>query len=172
MKHNIQEINQKNKKCLKSIRIKPIWINGECPINIQFEDEFFITGIKLNNPKNSRICYECIFQLYQTINQLKNKQILFKEITCSYCQEIVDKKNSITFLAAYENTWEIGKVMVQYSRMKKKFDEPQDALKLRIKLERMLEKETPDYDKILTGLKTALKMYKRCSKLNRSLNVF
>ena len=172
MKHNLQENNRKNTKCLKSIRIKPIWINGKCPINIQFDDEFFITGFELKNPKNSRICYECIFQLYQSINQLKTEQALFKEITCSYCQEIVDKKNSITFLAAYVNTWEIGKVLVQYSRMKKKFDEPADALKLRMKLERMLEKEKVDYEKILAGLKTALKMYKRCSKLNRPLNVF
>ncbi|MFW9922851.1 MAG: hypothetical protein ACFFDW_06125 [Candidatus Thorarchaeota archaeon] len=148
---------------MKPIRVKPIEIIGECPLTISFCDEFYVEGTEIRNPRNSTLCLLSITHLYEGIWAIQGNQALIMHCSCPGCIKDLNKENRVSFMLGFEENWIVGEIINKYNKLLKKYKEPEDAKKLRLKAEAFLIGEKKDLEKALQGLKTALKMYKKCS---------
>ena len=156
---------------MKTIRVKPVEIIGECPIGISFKDEFLIEGIEIKNPKKSKICFLAISHLYYGIWGIQNNQVLINHSTCPGCINNLESENRISFLMAFPENWKLGEKITKYNEIIQQIEESEVAKKLRLKAEAHLIGEKMNYDLALKGIKMATKIIKSCNHKEPKIQV-
>jgi hypothetical protein len=118
---------------MRIISVKPVEIVGTCPAGLKLTDQFQITGMSLNNPGNSTICFLAIshIPIGQGIWQIQNGERFFSHVTCPGCTGDVGCENRVVFLLGHTDKWELCQTISEYMNLRKKHGEPESASKLR-----------------------------------------
>jgi len=118
---------------MKSINIKPVEIIGSCPAGLTPTDEFQFVGMRLENVKNSNICFLALSQIPigQGIWQVQSEERVFSHVTCPGCIADLEQENRVVFLLGHADKWELCQSISEYLRLSKKYEESELALKLK-----------------------------------------
>lgn len=115
------------------INIKPVEIIGSCPAGLTLADDFQLTGMRLENPKNSSICFLALSQvpIGQGIWQLQSEERFFSHVTCPGCTADLEQENRVVFLLGHADKWELCQSISEYLRLSRKYEESELAVKLK-----------------------------------------
>ena len=118
---------------MKTINIKPVQVIGSCPAGLTLADEFQFVGMRLQNPKNSSICFLAVSQipLGQGIWQVQSEERFFSHVTCPGCIANLEQENRVVFLLGHADKWELCQLISEYLRLSKKYEESELAVKLK-----------------------------------------
>ncbi len=116
---------------MNTIKIKPVEIIGACPISLTFQDEFQIEGMRLKNPRGSRICFALIGQLPISTWQLQCGSRFFAHVSCPGCTTDLEDENRVVFLLGHADKWSLAQTISEYLRLSKLHGEPENALALK-----------------------------------------
>ena len=118
---------------MKTINIKPVEIIGSCPAGLTPTDEFQFVGMRLQNVKNSNICFLALSQIPigQGIWQVQSKERFFSHVTCPGCIADLEQENRVVFLLGHADKWELCQSISEYLRLSKKYEESELAVKLK-----------------------------------------
>ena len=118
---------------MKTINIKPVQVIGSCPAGLTLADEFQFAGMRLENPKNSSICFLAVSQIPigQGIWQVQSEERFFSHVTCPGCIADLEQENRVVFLLGHADKWELCQSISEYLRLSKKYEESDLAVKLK-----------------------------------------
>ena len=117
---------------MQIIKIKPVEIIGACRAGITIEDEFQITGMRLENPKQSNICLLALSFLPPTVTQLQRENRCLAHISCPDCISSLEQENCVTFLLGHADKWEFCQLFSEYQALCDECtEEPESAKQLR-----------------------------------------
>jgi hypothetical protein len=110
---------------MKTIKIKPVQVIGNCPVGLTLADEFLIEGLRLENPNESRICFLSISQLPigQGIWQLQSEERFFSHVSCPGCTLHPDQENRVVFLLGHADKWKLCQLISEYLALSKQYGE-------------------------------------------------
>ncbi|MFQ5575412.1 MAG: tetratricopeptide repeat protein [Anaerolineae bacterium] len=116
---------------MNTITIKPVEITGNCRANLTPDDEFYITGMALENPCQSRLCYLALGHFPPIIAQLQQGSQFYAHAACPDCLSRPDRENCVTFLLGHADKWELCRAISDYHRLRRRYPEPETARHLR-----------------------------------------
>ena len=92
--------------------------------------------------------------------------------TCPGCINDLNNENRVSYQLAFDENWKLGEVITKYYKLLKIHEEPKDAKKLRLLTEKYLIEPKIDYEFALRGMKTALKIFIKCTGAKPKVRVF
>jgi hypothetical protein len=137
------------------INIRPVEIIGECPAGLSLEDEFWIEGLRVENPKGSNLCFLALSHIPLMVWQLQSGSRFFAHASCPGCITRLDRENRVVFLLGHSDKWELCKVISEYRRLCRERGESERARQLRS--EAMEYQNRGEYDKALEKMRAALR---------------
>ena len=125
---------------MQTIKIKPVEMIGKCRAGITGDDEFQVTGMRLENPLQSNICLLATSFFPPTVKQLQRDHGFFAHVSCPDCVSSLETENRVTFLLGHADKWEYCKLASEYQNMCDGCpEEPELAQQLRLEASRYLE---------------------------------
>ncbi len=114
---------------MKTIIIRPVQIIGNCPANLTVDDEFQIEEMRLENPKQSSLCFLALSQLPigGGIWQLQSEERFFSHCSCPGCILQLNQENRVVFLLSHADKWQLSQIISEYLRLCKAYGEPEIA---------------------------------------------
>ena len=108
---------------MQTIKVKPVEIIGACRASLTLNDEFQIRGMRLENPRQSKLCFLALGNLPPLIEQLQAGNHFFAHGCCPDCLSRLDCENRVIFLLGHANKWELCQAIDEYRRLCSQFGE-------------------------------------------------
>lgn len=144
---------------MKTIKVKPVEIIGECQANLTLEDEFQIRGVMLENPRQSSLCLMALSHLPPIVIQLQRETRCFTHVTCPDCLGRLESENRVVFLLGHADKWELCQAISAYERLCGECEEPKLARHL--KEEALRHQNQGEYSLALHKMTAALEALKQ-----------
>jgi hypothetical protein len=113
---------------MKTIKVKPVEIIGDCRANLTLDDEFQIKGMRLENPRQSNLCFLALAHLPPVVAQLQAGNFFFAHVCCPDCVSRLECEHRVTFLLGHADKWELCQAMSEYRRLCRQVgEEPERA---------------------------------------------
>jgi hypothetical protein len=116
---------------MRTIYVKPVEIIGNCRANLTLDDEFQIIGMKLENPRQSHLCFMALGHFPSIISQLQQDNHFYAHAICPECLSHLGIENRVTFLLGHADKWELCQAISEYHRLWKQRPESEIARQLR-----------------------------------------
>jgi hypothetical protein len=148
---------------MKTINVKPVQIIGACPAALTLADEFQIEGLRLNNPRQSTICFLAVSQLPigQGIWQIQGEERFFSHVSCPGCTVALEQEKRVVFLLGHADKWELSQIISEYLRLSQHRQEPEAARRARD--EAIQHQNRGEYAEATAKMASALRELKRSS---------
>lgn len=146
---------------MKTIRVRPVRIYGCCPAGLGLDDEFEIEGMRLENPRGSRICFLAVSQLPigQGVWQLQSEDRFFSHVSCPGCIPGLERENRVVFLLGHADRWRLCQLVSEYLELSKDAGEPEAARQLAG--EAIAHQKRGEYDEAARKTELALQELRR-----------
>jgi hypothetical protein len=144
---------------MRTIKVKPVEITGECQANLTLEDEFQIRGVILENPRQSNLCLIALSHLPPIVTQLQRETRCFTHFTCPDCMSHLEPEMRVVFLLGHADKWDLCQVRSAYDRLCGECDEPE--LARRLKEEALYHQDQGEYPQALHKMTAALEALER-----------
>jgi hypothetical protein len=125
---------------MKTIKVKPVEIIGNCRANLTLADEYQIKGMNLVNPRQSNLCFMALSNLPPIIALLQSEDYFFAHCFCPDCLARLDCENRVIFLLGHADKWELCQAISEYRRLCRQYGEESE-------LARELEELALEYQK-------------------------
>ena len=102
---------------MKTIKIKPVEIIGNCRANITFDDEFQIEGMRVKSTGPCNLCFMALGNLPPIVSQLQCGNHFFAHASCPDCLSDIDHPNHVVFLLGHADKWELCQAISEYCRL-------------------------------------------------------
>jgi hypothetical protein len=139
---------------MRTIYVKPVEIIGNCRANLTLDDEFRIKGMKLENPRQSNLCFLALGHFPSIVSQLQQDNHFYAHVICPECLSHLGVENSVTFLLGHADKWELCQAISEYHRLWKQRPESEIAGQLRE--EAAQHQKQGDYTEATQKMKAAL----------------
>ena len=144
---------------MRTIKIKPVEIIGNCAAHLTLDDEFQIEGVTLKNPRQSKICLRAISYFPPIVVQLQRETRCFTHFTCPDCLSHLEPGHRVVFLLGHLDKWELCQAMSAYDRLCGECEEPEPARQLRD--EALRHQDQGEYAQALQKMTAAVEALKR-----------
>jgi hypothetical protein len=116
---------------MRTIKVKPVEIIGACRANLTLDDEFQIKGMRLENPRQSNLCFLALGHLPPVVAQLQAGHHFFAHVCCPDCLSQLECEHRVTFLLGHADKWELCQALSEYRRLCRQVgEEPERAEEL------------------------------------------
>ena len=140
---------------MRTINVRPVEIIGDCPANLTSDDEFQIVGVRLENPRQSNLCFLAFCHFPMMVWQLQSESRFFSHSSCPGCISRLDQENRVVFLLGHADKWELCQIISEYRRLCREHGEPETASRLRV--EAIQHQDRGEYQEALRVMKAALR---------------
>ena len=144
---------------MRTILVKPVEIVGNCRASLTPNDEFQIRGMRLENPRQSNLCFLALGHFPPTIAQLQQDNHFYAHVICPECLSHLGVENSVTFLLGHADKWELCQTISEYHRLWKQYPESEISRQLRV--EATQHQKRGEYAEATQKMKAALAEMKR-----------
>lgn len=117
---------------MKTIKVKPVEITGNCRANLTLDDEFQIEGMRLENPRQSSLCFLALGHFPPIVSQLQSENHFLAHVVCPDCLSRLDQENRVVYLLGHADKWELCQAISEYRRLCGECEEPEVAKQLRV----------------------------------------
>jgi hypothetical protein len=145
---------------MRTIKVKPVEIIGQCRANLSPDDEFEIEGMRLKNLEPCNLCFLALGQLPPIISQLQCGKHFFAHATCPDCQSRLDKENHVVFLLGHADKLELCQAISEYCRLCRAC-EKEPVVSRRLTAEALRYQNQGDYSTATQKMTAALAELKR-----------
>jgi hypothetical protein len=141
---------------MKTISVEPVEIRGRCPASLTTCDEFRIEGMRIENPRGSRICFLALSQLPigMGVWQLQAGERFFSHVSCPGCTTDLAEENRVVFLLSHLDRRSLSRLISAYLRLSAARGETPRAQ--RLKGEAMAHQGRGEYDEAARKMEAAL----------------
>lgn len=146
---------------MKTVIIRPVEIYGHCPAGLTLDDEFRIEGMRLEDPRGSRICFLALsqFAIGMGIWQLQAGERFFSHVSCPGCTSQLAQENRVVFLLGHADLWRLSQLISAYLRLARGRAETETAL--RLKEEAIAHQSRGEYAEATRKMEAALEEMER-----------
>ncbi|MFO7743673.1 MAG: hypothetical protein R6X31_15350 [Anaerolineae bacterium] len=116
---------------MRTINIKPVEIIGDCPPGLTPADEFQVEGMRLENPKQSNVCFLALSHFPIMVWHLESESRFFSHASCPGCISRLDRENRVVFLLGHADKWGLCQLISEYLRLCRQHEETDAAGRLR-----------------------------------------
>ncbi len=102
---------------MKTIKIKPVEIIGNCRAGISLADEFQIEGMRLKISGPCNLCFLALSNFGPIVSQLQCGNHFFAHANCPDCLSDIDHPNHVVFLLGHADKWELCQAISDYCRL-------------------------------------------------------
>jgi hypothetical protein len=115
------------------ISVEPVEVRGHCPAGLTPDDDFEIEGMRLENPRGSRICFLALSQLPigMGVWQLQAGRRFFSHVSCPGCTTQLAEENRVVFLLSHADKRRLSRLISAYLSLSKSREETQAAQQLK-----------------------------------------
>jgi hypothetical protein len=146
---------------MKTINIKPVDIVGNCRANVTLDDQFQVEGVRLENPRQSNLCFLVLGHLPPIVQQLQSENHFFAHLSCPDCLSHLDQENRVVFLLGHADKWELCEAISEYDRLCREECEEESEIARQLKAEAIQSQKQGEYAKATQKMKAALQELKR-----------
>lgn len=144
---------------MRTINIKPVEIIGNCRAKLTPDDEFQIKGMKLENPKQSSLCFQALGHFPPIISQLQQGNHFFAHAICPECLSNLNGENYVLFLLGHADKWELCQAISEYRELCEQC--PASEVARQLKREATHHQNRGEYSEAVQKMEAALVELKR-----------
>lgn len=141
---------------MKKVKITPVAFIGNCPANLDEEDEFQILGLNVENPGQHKLCFLAFTHFPIMVWQLQSEERFFSHASCPGCTSGMDEENRVVFLLGHADKWGLSQAISEYLSLLKRRREPEEAKLL--KEEAIRHQERNEYTEASEKMHLALEI--------------
>jgi hypothetical protein len=113
---------------MKTINVRPVELIGNCRAHLTPDDEFQIQGMKLENPRQSNLCFLALSHFPPIVSQLQRGKCFFAHVACPDCLARLEQENRVVFLLGHADKWTLCQAISEYRRLETRFLEETGSL--------------------------------------------
>jgi len=99
---------------MKTIKIKPVQIIGQCRAGLTVDDECQIKGMNLAAVGRSKLCFLALGHFAPIVAQLQSGKRFYAHLACPDCLSRRDQENGVEFLLGHADKWALCRAISDY----------------------------------------------------------